>query len=475
MVVKYPTGGEGTWKSLFTIVPRVIFQCEGSVVPNILPQIILFSSLGVVANRPGCNIIQRYGFATFGEHSNIDLAMAMQTIGILLSFLMVFKTQTAYGQFWQAAQSVDGLLTSTRHLARLTVSSFSWTDDVRLKARVRRTMRLLAAYYFVVVEYFQSTGPDATKDKFVVKSLRANINQLTGPEEFDVLYDPAPQCDRFSSGNENQKRCFRSPASRNRDLSAAEYISDAWLRSRGVVGKDAQKWRAEFVEQRCNTVSHANPMTIIFWIQTVVRRLCVDSRAAQGASLPWRIDAPLECKFYDALTAMETHFCSMEQVDKLAFPFPYAQMVHIVLYTWMLLLPFVLQPKAEAMTPFITCIISIGFFGLDAVAEILQSPFGNDPNDIDLTEHGSGLVEDLQQMFDQHDMEFASVFDDANEFDLTQLELSYKRLGKKAQKDARKSERKRRELQANYSMLRTSGNSNRRDLGKDRPGWSALP
>ena len=178
---------------------------------------------------------------------------------------------------------------------------------------------------------------------------------------------------------------------------------------------------------------------------------------------------------------------------------------------------------------FITCIISIGFFGLDAVAEILQSPFGNDPNDIDLTEHGSGLVEDLQacraplplvrffsvsfdllecvwvcraltlganpalivhsairryltcdptllqQMFDQHDMEFASVFDDANEFDLTQLELSYKRLGKKAQKDARKSERKRRELQANYSMLRTSGNSNRRDLGKDRPGWSALP
>ena len=83
-----------------------------------------------------------------------------------------------------------------------------------------------------------------------------------GPEEFDVLYDPAPQCDRFSSGNENQKRCFRSPASRNRDLSAAEYISDAWLRSRGVVGKDAQKWRAEFVEQRCNTVSHANPMTV---------------------------------------------------------------------------------------------------------------------------------------------------------------------------------------------------------------------
>ena len=34
-----------------------------------------------------------------------------------------------------------------------------------------------------------------------------------------------------------------------------------------------------------------------------------------------------------------------EQVDKLAFPFPYAQMMKILLYVWMAVLVFVLQAR----------------------------------------------------------------------------------------------------------------------------------
>ena len=65
-----------------------------------------------------------------------------------------------------------------------------------------------------------------------------------------------------------------------------------------------------------------------------------------------------------------------------------------------------------------------------SVAEILQSPFGNDPNDIDLTEAGSVLVDDLQLMFETHSMEMATVFDDDHELDLSSLRLNYERLGK---------------------------------------------
>ena len=56
-------------------------------------------------------------------NESVDLSTAMQTIGILLSFLLVFKTQTAYQQFWQASTSVESMLASIRHLSRLTVSS----------------------------------------------------------------------------------------------------------------------------------------------------------------------------------------------------------------------------------------------------------------------------------------------------------------------------------------------------------------
>jgi len=43
-----------------------------------------------------------------------DLKQAMSTVGILLAFLMVFKTQSAYGQFWAAANRIEELINHSR-------------------------------------------------------------------------------------------------------------------------------------------------------------------------------------------------------------------------------------------------------------------------------------------------------------------------------------------------------------------------
>jgi Zn-dependent protease len=42
--------------------------------------------------------------------------------------------------------------------------------------------------------------------------------------------------------------------------------------------------------------------------------------------------APLEGHFYSGIMSIERSFCSMELVDKTAFPFPYAQIMKILLY-----------------------------------------------------------------------------------------------------------------------------------------------
>ena len=38
-MVAYASGGEGSWKSLFTTVPKVLCKCKGSAVPHIAPQV----------------------------------------------------------------------------------------------------------------------------------------------------------------------------------------------------------------------------------------------------------------------------------------------------------------------------------------------------------------------------------------------------------------------------------------------------
>ena len=44
---------------------------------------------------------------------------------------------------------------TVRQVARLTVASFDWEQNPALKVRVRKTLRLLVLYFFVVIEYFQ--------------------------------------------------------------------------------------------------------------------------------------------------------------------------------------------------------------------------------------------------------------------------------------------------------------------------------
>lgn len=136
-----------------------------------------------------------------------DVFYSLQTVGILLSFLMVFKTQNAFMQFWAASRDIQHMLSATRHLCRLTITSFEWTDNPdhspetrkaagALREMVRKVLRLLVLHFFVVVEYFQRTGDEETSsmDFETMKRLRENIRKLTGGSEsafspeFNALY-----------------------------------------------------------------------------------------------------------------------------------------------------------------------------------------------------------------------------------------------------------------------------------------------
>ena len=115
----------------------------------------------------------------------------------------------------------------------------------------------------------------------------------------------------------------------------------------------------------------------------------------------------------------------LRRIDKTQFPFPYAQIMKILLYFWMLVLPFILQLKCGSVTPAVVFLIAIGFFGLDEVAEILESPFGNDPNDIDLIVYADDLVSDIEQMFEKQNMPLKPVLQDTKDdrSTFTQLRL----------------------------------------------------
>jgi predicted membrane chloride channel (bestrophin family) len=104
MVVEYRSGGEGSFTTCCTVVPCVFGQCYGSVVPHVLPQVLLVIGVAVLSRwwNP-LRVVDSWGGGSASDdgQEEPDLAQAMQIVGVLLAFLMVFKTQSAYGQFWE--------------------------------------------------------------------------------------------------------------------------------------------------------------------------------------------------------------------------------------------------------------------------------------------------------------------------------------------------------------------------------------
>ena len=71
-----------------------------------------------------------------------------------------------------------------------------------------------------------------------------------------------------------------------------------------------------------------------------------------------------------------------ERIKGTPLPFPYTLLLHRTSYIFCVLLPFALAEPLGWLAPIFTTIISYTFFGLDAIGNELEDPFGRDENDL---------------------------------------------------------------------------------------------
>jgi len=73
-----------------------------------------------------------------------------------------------------------------------------------------------------------------------------------------------------------------------------------------------------------------------------------------------------------------------ERIANTPLPFAYTLLLHRSAYIFCILLPFGLAPHLGWLTPVLTAVIAYSFFGLDALSEELEDPFGMEANDLPL-------------------------------------------------------------------------------------------
>lgn len=96
------------------------------------------------------------------------------------------------------------------------------------------------------------------------------------------------------------------------------------------------------------------------------------------------LDPCLAARMDQTMTGMTAAAASCERIRHTPMPYSYTLLLHRTAHLYCFLLPFGLVDTTGFMTPFVVAIVAYTFFGLDALGDELEEPFGVDNNDLPL-------------------------------------------------------------------------------------------
>ena len=97
-----------------------------------------------------------------------------------------------------------------------------------------------------------------------------------------------------------------------------------------------------------------------------------------------RVDAPVAAEVDATLSALAAVASGCERIKYTPMPFPYTLLLHRTAWLYCFLLPFGLVDLVGFMTPFVVAIVAYTFFGLDALGDEIEEPFGTADNHLPL-------------------------------------------------------------------------------------------
>lgn len=86
-----------------------------------------------------------------------------------------------------------------------------------------------------------------------------------------------------------------------------------------------------------------------------------------------------------------------ERIKNTPIPLSYTSLIHQIVAIYCMALPFGIVKTVGAFTPVVVGIVAYAFYGLDAIGDEIENPFGLDPNDLPLTSLSRMIEVNLRQ------------------------------------------------------------------------------
>lgn len=141
----------------------------------------------------------------------------------------------------------------------------------------------------------------------------------------------------------------------------------------GDAGPDVAPWLAQDEWERVRVLPNL-PHALMLEMGADLA-LCLRERRLDACTAP-ALDA--------TLTAMTGVAAACERIRGTPIPFSYTLLLHRTAYLYCFFLPFGLVDTIGYATPLVTAIVAYTFFGLDALGDEIEEPFGESDNDLPL-------------------------------------------------------------------------------------------
>ena len=105
--------------------------------------------------------------------------------------------------------------------------------------------------------------------------------------------------------------------------------------------------------------------------------------------------APIAAEIDKSLAILAAAQAGCERIKSTPIPFAYTLLLHRTAYLYCFLLPFGLIDVTGFMTPFVVAIVAYTFFGLDAVGDEIEHPFGTSVHHLPLDPLCQAIETDL--------------------------------------------------------------------------------
>jgi len=123
--------------------------------------------------------------------------------------------------------------------------------------------------------------------------------------------------------------------------------------------------------------------------------LCLRERRVEPMLAP-AIDA--------SLSSMTGVAAACERIRGTPIPFSYTLLLHRTAYLYCMFLPFGLVDTIGYLTPLVAAIVAYTFFGLDALGDEIEEPFGHSDNDLPLAAICRTIEIDLRMALGERDL-----------------------------------------------------------------------